>query len=68
MTINLNHIHNSKVFIRHTIFIRLDELINAASDFDIIFDLVVKFNLAIQILLIDDEKIKYQNGSSNDND
>jgi hypothetical protein len=54
MTINVNHICNSKVSTQHTIFIRLDELINVASDFDIIFDLDVKFNQAIKIVLFDD--------------
>jgi hypothetical protein len=48
MTINLNLIYNSKVSTRNKTFIRLDELINVASDFDVIFDLVVKFNQAIK--------------------
>jgi hypothetical protein len=67
MTINLYHIYYSKVSTRHKIYIRLDELINVASDFDIIFDLVVKFNQALKIVLFDDKKIEYQNGSVNDN-
>jgi hypothetical protein len=67
MTFNLNHVYNSKVSTQCAIFIRLDELINVASDFDIIFDLVVKFNQAIKIVLFDDKKNEYQNGSSNDN-
>jgi hypothetical protein len=67
MAINLKLIYNSKVSTRPTIFIILDELINAASDFDIIFDLVVKFNQAMKIVLFDGEKIEYQNGLSNYN-
>jgi hypothetical protein len=66
MTINLYHIYNSKVSTRHKIHISLDEFINVASDFDIISNLVVKFNQAIKIVLLDDKKINYQNGSSND--
>jgi hypothetical protein len=67
MTINFNRIYNSKVSTRHKIYIRLYELINVASGFDIISDLVVKFNQAIKILLFDDKEIEYQNGSLNDN-
>jgi hypothetical protein len=43
-----------------------DELINVAFDVDIISDLIVKFNQAINTVLFDDKKIEYQNGSLND--
>jgi hypothetical protein len=62
MAINFYHIYNSKVSTLHKIYIRLDELIKVASDFDIVSNLVIKFNKAIKILLFD-EKIEYQNGS-----
>jgi hypothetical protein len=42
---------------------RLDELINVTSDFDIISDMVVKFNQAIKTVVFDDKKIEYQIGS-----
>jgi hypothetical protein len=47
------------------IYIRLYELINVASDFDIFSDLIVKFDRAIKlkIALFDDKKIEYQNDS-----
>jgi hypothetical protein len=40
---------------------------NVASDFDIISDLLVKFNRAIKSVPFDDKKNDYQDGSSNDN-
>ena len=69
MTINLYHICYSKVSTRHKIYIRLDELINGATDFDIISDLVVKFNnyKTIKIVLCDEKTVEYRNGSLNDN-
>jgi hypothetical protein len=45
----------------------LYELSNVAYDFDIISDLVVKFNQAIKTVLFYNKKIEYQNGSLNDN-
>jgi hypothetical protein len=42
-------------------------LINVASDFDVISDLVVKYNQAIKTVPFDDKKIECQNGSLKDN-
>jgi hypothetical protein len=68
MTINLYHITQKfPPDIWFTLDCRLDELINVASDFNIIFDRVVKFNKAIKTVLFDEKKIEYQNGSLNDN-